>query len=88
MGDETGLVQKGTDAVGVARQDWGPLGTVEHGQVGVCAGYASRTGSALVDKRWCLPEAWFTDAYAGRRTTCQVPPALTWQSKPQLAAAM
>jgi len=41
-----------------------------------------------VDKRLFLPEAWFTDAYAARRTKCQVPPELTWQSKPQLAAAM
>jgi SRSO17 transposase len=61
---------------------------VEHGQVGVLAGYASRKGSALVDKRLFLPEAWWTDAYAVRRTKCQVPPTVTWQSKPQLAAAM
>jgi len=56
--------------------------------VGVFAGYASRKGYALVDKRLFLPETWFADAYAGRRTKCQVPPELTWQSKPQLAAAM
>ena len=41
-----------------------------------------------MDKRLFLPEAWFTDAYAVRRTKCQVPPELTWQSTPQLAAAM
>ena len=35
-----------------------------------------------------LPEAWFTDAYAARRTRCNVPTAFTLQSKPQLAAAM
>ena len=52
------------------------------------AGYASRHGSALVDKRLFLPEAWSTDAYAARRTRCNVPDALTLQSKPQLAAAM
>ena len=34
MGDETGLVNKGQDAVGVARQYGGPLGQVEHGQGG------------------------------------------------------
>jgi SRSO17 transposase len=88
MFDETGFVKKGTDSVGVARQYCGPLGKVENCQVGVFAGYASRKGYALVDKRLFLPEAWFTDAYAGRRTKCQVPPELTWQSKPQLAAAM
>ena len=38
MFDETGFVKKGKDSVGVARQYCGPLGTVEHCQVGVCAG--------------------------------------------------
>jgi SRSO17 transposase len=80
--DETGCVKKGTDSVGVGRQYGGTRGQVEHGQVGVCAGYAARTGYARVDQRLFLPEAWLTDAYAVRRTTCQGPPALTWQSKP------
>jgi SRSO17 transposase len=88
MFDETGFVKKGKDSVGVARQYCGTLGKVENCQVGVFAGYASRKGYALVDKRLFLPETWFTDAYAARRTKCQVPPELTWQSKPQLAAAM
>jgi SRSO17 transposase len=38
MVDETGLVKKGKDSVGVARQYCGTLGKVEHGQVGVFAG--------------------------------------------------
>ncbi len=88
MFDETGFVKKGTDAVGVARQYGGTLGKVEHGQVGVFAGYASRQGSALVDKRLFLPEGWWTDAYTARRTKCNVPAALTCQRKPQWAAAM
>ena len=88
MFDETGFVKKGVDSVGVARQYCGTLGKVENCQVGVFAGYASRHGYALVDKRLFLPEVWWTDAYAGRRTTCNVPAALTFQSKPQLAAAM
>ena len=88
MFDETGFVKKGLDSVGVARQYCGPLGKVENCQVGVFAGYASRHGYALLDKRLFLPEAWFTDAYATRRTRCNVPPELTFQSKPQLAAAM
>jgi SRSO17 transposase len=44
MCDETGFVKKGTDSVGVGRQYGGTLGQVEHGQVGVFAGYASRKG--------------------------------------------
>jgi SRSO17 transposase len=38
MFDETGLVKKGTDSVGVARQYCGTLGKVENCQGGVCAG--------------------------------------------------
>jgi SRSO17 transposase len=86
--DETGFVKKGQESVGVARQYCGTLGKVENCQVGVFAGYASRHGYALVDKRLFLPEEWFSDAYATRRTTCHVPQALTFQRKPQLAAAM
>src|SRR5882724_5207372 len=88
MFDESGFVKKGKDSVGVARQYCGTLGKVENSQVGVFAAYASRHGYALVDKRLFLPEAWLTDAYAARRTRCNVPTELTWQSKPQLAAAM
>jgi SRSO17 transposase len=88
MFDETGFVKKGTDSVGVARQYCGPLGKVETCQVGVFAGYASRQGYALVDKRLFLPEVWFTKAYAARRSQCKVPTEVTLQSKPQLAATM
>jgi SRSO17 transposase len=88
MFDETGFVKKGQDSVGVARQYCGTLGKVENCQVGVFAGYASRHGYALVDKRLFLPEAWFGESYATRRCTCHVPSELTFQSKPQLAAAM
>jgi SRSO17 transposase len=38
MFDETGFVKKAQDSVGVARQDCGTLGKVEHCQGGVCAG--------------------------------------------------
>jgi SRSO17 transposase len=88
MFDETGFVKKGKDSVGVARQYCGPLGKVENCQVGVFAGYASRQGYALVDKRLFLPEVWFTEAYAARRAKCRVPQELSFQSKPQLAATM
>jgi SRSO17 transposase len=70
MFDETGFVKKGKESVGVARQYCGTLGKVENCQVGVFAGYASRHGYALVDKRLFLPEVWWTDAYAARRTRC------------------
>jgi SRSO17 transposase len=88
MFDETGFVKKGQDSVGVARQYCGTLGKVENCQVGVFAGYASRHGYALVDKRLFLPEVWLTEAYAPRRAQCHVPTEVTFQSKPQLAATM
>src|SRR5262249_22991782 len=88
MFDETGLVKKGHDSVGVARPYCGTLGKGDNCQVGVFAAYASRHGYALVDKRLFLPEVWLTDASAVLWTTCQVPDALRWQSTPQLAAAM
>jgi len=42
--DASGFVKKGKDSAGVARQYGGTLGKVEHCQVGVFAGYASRQG--------------------------------------------
>jgi SRSO17 transposase len=86
--DESGFPKKGGDSVGVARQYCGGLGKVENCQVGVFAAYASRHGYALVDKRLFLPEQWFTDAYARRRTQCKGPNDRGFQTKPQLAAAM
>jgi SRSO17 transposase len=88
MFDETSFVKKGHDSVGVARQYCGTLGKVENCQVGVFAGYASRQGYALVDKRLFLPEVWFTEAYAARRAKGKVPSEVTFQSKPQWATTM
>jgi SRSO17 transposase len=83
--DESGFVKKGKESAGVARQYCGSLGKVENSQVGVFAAYASRHGYALVDKRLFMPEAWLSDDYADRRATCNVPNAVTFQTKPQLA---
>jgi SRSO17 transposase len=88
MFDESGFPKKGQDSVGVARQYCGTLGKVENCQVGVFAAYASRHGYALLDKRLFLPEEWWSDAYAPRRTKCKVPTELTFHTKPQLAADM
>jgi SRSO17 transposase len=42
----------------------------------------------LVDQRLFLPEVWFCPLYAAQRVKCQIPDALQFQTKPQLAAAM
>jgi len=88
MVDESGVPNKGQDAVGVARQSGGTVGTVEHGQVGVLAASASPHGYALVDQQRFLPEPWFTEVDAARRTKCQVPKNLSFRTKPQWAGAM
>lgn len=88
MVDETGFAKKGQASVGVARQYCGSLGKVDNCQGGVFVGYASRQGYALVDKRLFIPEQWFHDEYAARRAKCSLPEDVTFQSKPQLAAAM
>src|SRR5919109_4315348 len=81
IGDESGFPKKVQDSVGVARQYCGALGNVENGRVGVCAAYAPPHGDALVDQQLFLPEPWFTEAYAKRRTTCQVPENRAFQTK-------
>jgi SRSO17 transposase len=88
MFDASAFVKKGKDSAGGARQYWGTLGKVEHCQVGVFAGYASRQGYVLVEPRLCLPEVWFGPLYAARRVKCQGPADLQLQTQPQLAAAM
>lgn len=86
--DETGFIKKGDDSIGVAKQYCGAIGKVDNCQVGVFAGYASRYGYALIDKRLFIPEAWFTDRYAQKRQKCQVPEEVEFKTKPQLAAQM
>ena len=86
--DESGIVKKGTHSAGVARQYCGTVGKVGNCQIGVYASYVSRQGYALVDKRLYLPEAWFQESFAQRRQKCQIPPDLTFQTKPQQAAEM
>ena len=41
-----------------------------------------------MDTRLFMPEPWWSAAYATRHATCQVPKALTLQTKPQLAVEM
>jgi SRSO17 transposase len=86
--DESGSVKKGGDSAGVARQYCGRIGKVENCQVGVFAGYASRQGYALVDKRLYVPEQWFSEGYREKRQKCQMPKDLGFETKPQQAAEM
>jgi hypothetical protein len=86
--DETGFPKKGKASVGVAQQYCGALGKVDNYQVGVFAAYASCHGYALLDKRLFVPEVWWSEPYATRRTTCEIPAELSFRTKPQLAGQM
>jgi len=80
--------KQGTRSVGVARQYCGPLGKVANCQASVVACYASARGSALVDRRLYLPEAWFAEAYRERRDRCGVPTDTRFQTRTELAWAL
>ena len=59
--DESGIVKKGKNSVGVARQWIGNIGKVENGQVGVYGSLVNGENRAIVDARLYLPEEWTSD---------------------------
>jgi len=85
--DASEFPKKGQHSVGVAPQYCGALGKTANCQSGVFVCYASPKGHTLLDARLYLPQSWFTEAYAQRRKACRVPEELTFQTKPELAAA-
>lgn len=86
--DESGFRKKGTESAGVQPQYCGTVGKVDNCQVGVYAGYASRHGYALIDKRLFIPEAWFDERHADKREKDAFPPGLAFKTKPELASEM
>jgi SRSO17 transposase len=86
--DGSGFPKQGTHSVGVARQYCGAVGKIANCQQGVFAAYASRKGYTFLDHRLYLPAAWFDDAHARLRQRYGVPPALDFQTEPQLALEM
>jgi SRSO17 transposase len=84
--DGSGFVKRGPHSVGVQRQWCGRLGKKENCQVGVFLLGVTPVGTALLDHQLYLPEGWATDA--ARRKKTRVPPEVTFQTKPQIAAAL
>ena len=84
--DETGLVKKGCHSAGVAHQDTGTVGTVEHCQRGVLLGDAGQLGHALVDRKMSVPKAWANDRERCRQAG--IPADRPLATKPQLACQM
>lgn len=81
--DATGLLKKGVQSAGVARQYSGAAGRSDHRQVGAFPSYADRRGAAFVDRRLYLPERWTDDR--ARRRAVGVPDAEPFATKPHLA---
>ena len=84
--DETGFLKQGKASCGVGRQYTGTAGKITNCQIGVFAAYVSDQGHAFIDRRLYLPKAWAGDPV--RRHAAQVPEAITFATKPQLALAM
>jgi SRSO17 transposase len=84
--DETGFLKKGTKSAGVARQYTGTAGRIENAQVGVFLAYASRHGTAFLDRALYLPEEWTDDP--DRCEAAGIPKATAFATKPRLAEAM
>ena len=84
--DGSGFVKRGTESVGVQRQWCGRLGKQENCQVGVFLLGATPGGTALLDHQLYLPDTWAKDM--ARRKKTRVPPEITFQTKPQIAAVL
>jgi SRSO17 transposase len=84
--DETGFLKKGSKSAGVARQYTGTAGRIENAQVGVFLAYASRHGTAFLDRALYLPREWTNDP--GRCRAAGVPEGTAFATKPTLAKAM
>jgi SRSO17 transposase len=84
--DETGFLKKGTHSAGVARQYTGTAGRIENAQVGVFLAYASRHGTAFLDRALYLPREWTDDPERCQRAG--VPEGTAFATKPQLAKQM
>jgi SRSO17 transposase len=84
--DETGFLKKGTHSAGVARQYTGTAGRIENAQVGVFLAYASRHGTAFLDRALYLPEEWTDDP--DRCKGAGIPETTSFATKPALAKVM
>jgi SRSO17 transposase len=84
--DETGFLKKGTHSAGVARQYTGTAGRIENCQVGVFLGYASRYGTALIDRALYLPKEWTDDPARCQRSG--IPEGTAFATKTGLAREM
>ena len=81
--DETGWVKQGEKSVGVARQYCGAVGKRANCQVSVDVVVSDGQIAAPVAGRLYLTEDWVADG--ARRQAAGVPPAVQFQTKPEIA---
>jgi SRSO17 transposase len=88
--DGSAFTKQGSLSAGVARQHNGRLGKEDNCQVGVFLIGVTPAGSALLDHRLFLPEAWCaaTREAKGRRALAHIPEDVTFRTKPQIAAEL
>jgi SRSO17 transposase len=84
--DDTGFAKQGKASVGVARQDSGTLGKVGNCQIAVTCCYTDSQATWPVAVRMYLPQAWAEDTE--RRQSVRVPPAVTFQTTPEIALSL
>jgi len=88
--DESAFTKQGSHSAGVARQHNGRLGKEDNCQVGVFLIGVTPAGSALLDHRLFLPEAWCaaTREAEQRREAAHIPEGVAFSTKPQTAAEL
>jgi SRSO17 transposase len=88
--DESAFAKKGAHSAGVARQHNGRLGKEDNCQVGVFLVGVTPAGSAPLDHRLFLPEAWraATREAKRRRESAHIPAEVTFGTKPRIAAEL
>jgi SRSO17 transposase len=82
--DDTGIPKCGRHSPGVKRQYSGTLGKIGNCQISVSVQAVGERGTAPLGWALYLPEEWCADSE--RRRKAKIPDALSFQTKPQLAA--
>jgi SRSO17 transposase len=84
--DDTGIKKDGRHSPGVKRQYSGTLGKIGNCQITVSVHAAGERGTAPLGWSLYLPEEWCEDRE--RRQKAKIPAEVSFQTKPQLAAAL